>query len=119
MVTLDSNCSQQDCLRAWRRHFKERTRLPLDLVAVAVLAAFGARQWLVDGASALSVAALALAGTLALITVRPLYRAADEPHRLCNGTIRNQATELIGTVTSGPPYPFDVLYRRVFKNWPY
>jgi YcxB-like protein len=73
MVALDFNYSQQDCLRAWRRHFKERMKLPLDLVGVAVLAVFGCWQWWLDGPSGLSIAALTLAAVFALIIMSALY----------------------------------------------
>jgi hypothetical protein len=73
MVALNFHYSKQDCLRAWRRHFRERMNLPLDIVAVAVVAAIGVWQWSVDGPSVLSVGAVALAGTLALIIAFALY----------------------------------------------
>lgn len=73
MPALDFTYSRQDCLRAWRRHFKEKMKLPLDLLAAAVLAAFGSWQWWLEGPSVLSIAAIALAATLALIVVAALY----------------------------------------------
>lgn len=81
MVALDFNYSKQDCLRAWRRHFKERMNLPLDLVAIAVVSAFGAWQWSVDGPSALLLGAFALAGTLALIVTSALYFVPQMAYR--------------------------------------
>jgi hypothetical protein len=72
MVALDFNYSQQDCARAWRRHFREKMKLELDLIAVGVLAAIGCWQWRADGPTWQSVGALALAVALALIILSAL-----------------------------------------------
>lgn len=77
VVTLDLTCSEQDCVRAWRRHFKERLNLPLDLAMIAVVAAFGLWTWWIDGATVLSVIAFGLAGALGvLIASAPLCLTA-------------------------------------------
>ena len=73
MVAVNFTYSKQDCLRAWRRHLKERLNLPLDLAVIAIVAAFGIWQWRVDGPTVLSVAALGLACVLGLLIASALY----------------------------------------------
>ncbi len=73
MVTVDFTYSQQDCLRAWRRHFRERMNLPLDIGVGAVLAAIGLWQWWTQGLRGLSLAALGSAAALALLVLSALY----------------------------------------------
>src|SRR6266542_4316266 len=67
MVVLDFNYTQQDCLRAWRRHYLEKLNIPLDLVGMVLLAGFGLLQWHANGPVLASVVPLVLSGSLALI----------------------------------------------------
>lgn len=73
MIALDFTYSQQDCLRAWRLHFKEKLNLPLDFAAIAVLVVLGLWQWRAEGPTVLVVAALASAGALGLLIAAAVY----------------------------------------------
>src|SRR6266567_2841709 len=73
MVVLDFNYTQQDCLRAWRRHYLERLNIPLDMAAMALLAGFGLLQWHANGLVIASVFPLVLSGSLALIVGMALF----------------------------------------------
>lgn len=73
MIALDFTYSQEDCLRAWRLHLKERMNLPLDIAAISIAAAFGAWQWWAHGPTALSLTLLGLAGVMALVLTLSLH----------------------------------------------
>jgi YcxB-like protein len=73
VIALDFTYTQQDCLRAWRRHFREMMKLRLDFLAAAGLAALGLWQWRAEGLSAWSIVALCSAAALALIILSALY----------------------------------------------
>lgn len=81
LVVLDFNYSQRDCVRAWRRHFREKLNLALDLVAIVVLAAFGLFQWRASGFGLAALVSLAMSAALALIVVIALFAIPQLAYR--------------------------------------
>jgi hypothetical protein len=81
MVVLDFTYTQQDCLRAWRRHYLEKLNIPLDLVGMALLAGFGLLKWHANGLVMASVVPLLLGGSLALIVGMALFAIPHPVYR--------------------------------------
>jgi hypothetical protein len=73
MIDLNFNYSRQDCVRAWRRHFREKLNLPLDLAVVILLAALGLFQWYANGLGVVVLVLLGLSTALALIVALALF----------------------------------------------
>jgi hypothetical protein len=60
-------------MRAWRRHFREKPNVPLDLAAIVAVAALGPYQWHAGGFGPAALCPHVLSAALASIIALALF----------------------------------------------